>query len=44
MALNVDTNKMQNLSLLLGAADFVKFLVMEDYRHYELHKAVQHIK
>ena len=30
VALYVDTNKSQNLELLLGAADFAKFLVVED--------------
>ena len=40
VALNVDTNKTQNLELLLDAADFAKFLTMEDFMHYELHKAV----
>ena len=29
VALNVDTNKTQNLELLLGAADFAKFIAME---------------
>ena len=27
----MDTNKTQNLELLLGAADFAKFLAMEDF-------------
>ena len=31
MALNVDTDKSQNLELLLDAADFAKFLKMEDF-------------
>ena len=39
-ALNADT-KNSNLQLLLGATDFAKFLGMEDFRHYELHKAMQ---
>ena len=34
-------NKTRNLELLLGAVDFVKFLVMEDFKHYELHKVVE---
>ena len=37
----MDTNKTQNLELLLGAADFAKFLLIEDFKHYELHKAVE---
>ena len=41
VALNVDTNKTQNLELLLDAADLAKFLAMEDFKHYELHKAVR---
>ena len=40
VTLNVDTNKTQNLELLLDAADFAKFLTMEDFKHYELHKAM----
>ena len=40
VALNVDTNKIQNLELLLDAANFAKFHTMEDFKHYELHKAV----
>ena len=40
VALNMDTNKSQNLELLLDADDFVKFLAMEDFQHYELTKAV----
>ena len=36
----MDTNKTQNLELLLDATDFPKFLTMEDFKHYELHKAV----
>ena len=39
VASNVDTNKTQNLELLLDASDFTKFLAMEDFKH-ELHKAV----
>ena len=39
-ALNVDTDKTQNLELLLNAADFAKFLAMEDSKHYELHKTM----
>ena len=35
-ALNVDTNKTQNLELLLDATDFPKFLTTEDFKHYEL--------
>ena len=31
----------QNLELLLDAADFTKLFVMEDFKHYELHKAVE---
>ena len=38
--LNVDTNNTQNLELLLDAADFAKFLTMEDFKQYELHKDV----
>ena len=41
MALNLDTNKTQNLELLLDAADFAKFHAMEDFKYYELHKAVR---
>ena len=41
VALNVDTNKTQNLELLLDAADFAKSLAMEYFWHYELHKAMQ---
>ena len=41
MALNVDTNKTQNLKLLLDDADFVKLRTKEDFKHYELHKAVE---
>ena len=40
VALNVNTKKTQNLELFLDAADFAKFLAMEDFKHYELHKAV----
>ena len=39
VALNVNTNKTQNLELLLDAADFAKF-AMEDFKHFEFHKAV----
>ena len=42
VALNVDTNKTQNLELFLDASDFAKFLTMEDFKHYESHKAVEH--
>ena len=41
MALNVDTNKTHNLQFLLDAADFAKFLAMEDFEHNKLHKAVR---
>ena len=34
------TEKTQNLELLLDAADFAKFPAMEDFKHYELHKAL----
>ena len=34
VALNVDTNKTQNLDFLLDAADFAKFLAMKDLRGY----------
>ena len=44
MALNVDTDKSRNLELLLDAPDFAKFLEMEDFKHYELHKAVERNK
>ena len=40
VALKVDTEKTQNLELLLDAADFAKFPAMEDLKHYELHKAL----
>ena len=40
VALNVDTRKTQNLELLLDAADFAKFLAMEDFKHDVLHEAV----
>ena len=41
VALNVDTNKTQNLELLLDDADDIaKFLAMEDFKRNELHKAV----
>ena len=40
VALNVDTNKTQNLELLLDAADFAKLLAMENFKNHELHKAV----
>ena len=40
VALNVATNKTQNLELLLDAADLAKFLVIEDFKHYELRKAL----
>ena len=40
VALNVDTDKAQNLELLLDAPDFAKFLASEDFKHYELYKAV----
>ena len=40
VALKVDTEKTQNLELLLDAADFAKFPAMEDFKHYELHKAL----
>ena len=40
VALNVDIEKSQNLDLLLDAADFAKFLAMEDFKNYELHKAI----
>ena len=42
VALNMDTKKTQNLELLLDAVDFAKFLVMKDFKHYDLHKAVGH--
>ena len=42
VALNMDTNKTQNLELLLGATDFAKILRIEDFKHYELHNAVEH--
>ena len=38
VALNVDTKKTQNLEL--DAADFAKFLAMEDFKHDVLHEAV----
>ena len=41
VALNVNTGKTQELELLLDATDFAKFLVMEDFKHYELHKAME---
>ena len=37
----MDTNKTQNLKLLMDAADFANFLEMEDFKHYELHKAIE---
>ena len=40
VALNVDTNKTQNLELLLDAADFAKLLAMKDFKQRELHKVV----
>ena len=40
MALNVDTYKTQNLEILLEAADFAKFLAMENFKHYDVRKAV----
>ena len=36
----MDAKKTQNLKLLLDAADFAKFLVMEDLKNNELHKTV----
>ena len=41
VALNVDTYETQNLELLLDAADFAKFLLTEDFKHYEEHKSSQ---
>ena len=38
VALNVDTNKTQNLELLLDAADWAKFLAIEDFKHYSYTK------
>ena len=38
---NVDTNKTQNLELLLDAADFANFLAMEEFMHYELWNATR---
>ena len=35
VALNVDTDKPQNLEFLLNDADFAKFFVMEDFKHYK---------
>ena len=40
VALNVDTNKTQNSELVVDAADFSKFLAMEDFKHYELPKSM----
>ena len=40
VALNMDTNKTQNLELLLDAADFANFIDEEDYKNHELHKVV----
>ena len=40
LGLNVDTNKTQNLELLLDVADFPKFLPIKDFQHCELDKAV----
>ena len=37
----MDKNKTQNLELLLGVADFSKFVEMKCFRYYELHKEVQ---
>ena len=42
VALNVDTYKTFNLELLLDAAGFAKFFTMENFKHYDLHKAVGH--
>ena len=44
VALNVDTNKPQNLELWLDAADFANLFKMEDFRLYKLHKAVEQKK
>ena len=40
VAFNVGTKKTQNLELMLNAANFAKFLATEDFKHYELHKAM----
>ena len=43
MALNVATDKIQNLELFLDATDFAKFLAMEDFKHYKLnHRPSRH--
>ena len=38
MPLHVDTITTQKLELYLDAADFAKFLAVEDFQHYDLHK------
>ena len=43
VALNVDTDKTQNLELLLDADDFAEYLAMEDFKHYDLHKTTNRI-
>ena len=42
MWIQIVTNKIWNLELLLGAVDLAKFLVMENFKHYELNKAMEH--
>ena len=42
VALNVETYKTLSLELLLDAAGFAKFFTMENFKHYDLHKAVGH--
>ena len=44
MALNVNTNKTQNLEVFLDDANFSKFLAMEDFRHYELYRVMGQIE
>ena len=39
VVLNVDTNETQNLELLFEAVDFAK---MDDLKHYEFNKVVEH--
>ena len=43
VALNLETNKTQNFKLLLDAANFAKFLSMEYFKHYKLHKYANRI-